>query len=171
LVDQLADLMGQGWAIPFTPYTAVRGAEMEQLIARMRINVPSAIREGERTVAEREQILAAARAEAEKIVTEARQQAMALVSERSLVQTAQQEADRIVEEGKELARRRSAEADAYAVQVLEELSQHLQTVIRQVDNGIQVMQNGAPQAAAQAPAKAARPRTKPKQSGNEAGGF
>jgi cell division septum initiation protein DivIVA len=167
----LADLVAQGWTPPFTTYRVLQGEEVEQLIARLRISVPSAIREGERTVAEREQILAAARAEAERIVAEARQQAMALVSERSLVQTAQQEADRIVDEGKELARRRSAEADAYAVQVLQELSQHLQSVMRQVDNGIQVMQDGAP-AAGQPPAKpAARPRAKPKQTGNVADGF
>ena len=81
----------------------------------MRINVPSSIRESERTVAERDRIIAAANNEAERIVQQARQEAMDILSERSLVTTAHQEAGRIVDEGKEIARQLIREADRYAV--------------------------------------------------------
>ena len=54
----------------------------------MRINVPSSIRESERTVAERDRIIAAANTEAERIVQQARQDAIDILSERSLVTTA-----------------------------------------------------------------------------------
>ncbi len=110
----------------------------------MRINVPSSIRESERTVAERDHILAEAKGEAERIVQQAKQQAMEMLSERALVATAQHEAERIVEESKEIARRRAEEADIYAIQVLQDLSQRLQTFVQQVENGILLMQEGQP---------------------------
>ncbi|RIK43501.1 MAG: hypothetical protein DCC55_05470 [Chloroflexi bacterium] len=118
-----------------------------QLLERMRINVPSAIMESERTLAERDLILSEARAEAERIIQDARQHAAALLSEQSLVQAAQQEAERIIEEGRAAARRRAEEADHYAMQVLEELAQKLQSISAQVDNGVQVMRNSRANAA------------------------
>lgn len=139
MVDQLADLVHQGWQIPLTPYRVVRGREVAQLIERMRINVPSSIRESERTLAERDRILANAKTEAERILEETRAQAMEMVSERSLLDTARAESQRIVEESKELARRRSEEADQYAIQTLVALQEQLQAVMRQVENGIQIM--------------------------------
>ena len=142
LVDQLADLLHQGWQIPFTPFRAVRAREVAQLIERMRINVPSSIRESERTLAERDRIVADAKAEANRIVDEARARAMEIVSERALLDTARAEAQRIVDESKEIARRRAEEADQYAVQTLRALQEQLEVVARQVDNGIQVMIEG-----------------------------
>jgi vacuolar-type H+-ATPase subunit H len=118
----------------------IRSQDFEQVIERMRINVPSSIRESERTVAERDRIIAEAKGEAERIVQQARQEAVDILSERSLITTAQQEAGRIVDEGKEIARQRIREADRYAVHALHELSDHLQAVMREVENGIEIMQ-------------------------------
>lgn len=118
--------------------------ELTQLLERLRISVPSSIRDSERTLAERDRILADARAEATRTVAEAKQQAMEIVSQQALVVTARQEADRIVAEGKRLARQRAEEADRYAVDVLRELSQRLQGIMQQVNNGIDVMSTGDP---------------------------
>ncbi len=142
LIDQLHELVNQGIPIPFSAYRLVRAREVEQLLERMRINVPSSIRESERTLSERDRIIADARAEADRILTEARQQAMEMVSERNLLATAQLEAERIIEEGKQIARRRTSEADQYAVQVLQELAQHLNMLEQQVNNGISLLQPG-----------------------------
>ncbi len=92
----------------------MRARDVEQLLERMRITVPSSIRESERTLAERDRIMNEARLEA----------------------------DRIIMEGKEIARRRTEEADTYAVQVLQDLSQQLRTLMQQVANGIDLMQGG-----------------------------
>lgn len=139
LVDQLADLVHRGWQIPFTKYRAVRGREVDQLIERMRINVPSSIRESERTLAERDRILAEAKAQADRIVEEAKRQAIEMVSERALLDTARQEMQRIIDEGQVDALRRVDEADKYAVGVLLGLQDELQKLTQQVDNGIMVM--------------------------------
>jgi hypothetical protein len=151
-------MLSQSWQVPFSPYRLVRAREMEQLIERMRINVPSSIRESEKTLQERDKILAEARQEADRAIQQARQQAMEMLSERSLLATAQTEAERIVDDSRELARRRAEEADAYTLQVLQELAQRLHSVLQQVENGIQVMQENRPQPSAPAgqPRKAPR---------------
>jgi hypothetical protein len=155
-------MLSQGWQVPFSPYRMVRAREIEQLVERMRINVPSSIRESERTLGERDRIMAEARAEAERIIQQAKQQAMEMLSERSLVATAQSEAERIIAESRELARRRTEEADFYAVQVLQDLAHRLQTMMQQVNNGIQLMQDQRAQAAEPPPAeRRARPAANP----------
>lgn len=137
-------MLSQGWQVPFSPYRLVRAREMEQLIERMRINVPSSIRESERTLQERDRIMAEARAEAERLIQQARNQAMEMLSERSLVATAQAEAERIVEESREIARQRAEQADLYTLQVLQDLAQRLHAILQQVENGIQLMQENRP---------------------------
>ena len=141
MIDQLTETLNRGWRIPLTGLSVIDSSVVTHLLERMRINVPSAIMESERTLAERDLLINEARAEAERILQDARQHAAALLSEQALVQAAQQEAERIVEEGRAAARRRAEEADHYAMQVLEDLAQKLQHISAQVENGVQVMQN------------------------------
>ena len=141
IVDQLADLLEQGKTIPLTPYRVIDGEEFGQLLERMRINVPSSIRESERTLAERDNILAEAEEEAAQILEEARQRARELLSGDSMVIAARQEADRILEESRLLAKRRPDEADEYATNVLQDLAEKLRIISQQVDNGIRMLQS------------------------------
>jgi hypothetical protein len=135
----LADCLSRGWRIPLSAFSVVNANEAAHLLERMRINVPSAIMESERTLSERDLILQDARTEAERILQQARQRVAELLSDQAVVVAAQQEADRIIEAGQLGARRRAEEADQYAMQVLEELAQKLQTITKQIDNGVQVM--------------------------------
>jgi vacuolar-type H+-ATPase subunit H len=116
--------------------------EFSQLIERMRINVPSSIMESERTLAERDRILADAHAEYERIIQQARQKAMETLRDDAIVIAAHQEAERIIEDSRIAAQHRAEEADRYAVQVLEDLAQKLQVITKQVDNGVQLMRTG-----------------------------
>lgn len=139
LVDQLAAMLHQGRDVPLSKYRMVDAEEFGKVIERIRISVPSSIRESERTLAERDNILAEARREAEHIVQQARQHAMDLAQKESVTVLAKQESERIIAESKRLAQQRADEADQYAAQVLQELSSKLKAITRQVDNGIQVM--------------------------------
>ena len=130
-----------------SPYRIVNADEFARLIEHMRISVPSSIRESERTLAERDQILHDARVEAEQIIQQARERAREILSEDALVQAAQREADRIVHKGQEEAQRHAQAADAYATSVLEELAEKLQVISKQVDNGIRMLQENSPTAA------------------------
>lgn len=140
LVDQLAAMLQQGRDVPLSRYRMVDAEEFGKLLERIRISVPSSIRESERTLAERDTILANANAEAERIVQQAKQHAMELAREESIVAMAQQESARILEESHQLAQQRVREADEYATHVLQDLSKKLKSITRQVDNGIEVME-------------------------------
>lgn len=140
LVDQLIELIHQGRQIPFTSYRVVRGREVDQLLERMRINVPSSIRESERTLAERDRILAEAKLDADQIVEDARRHAMEIISERSLLETARRESQRIIDEGRADARRRVDEVDRYTIGALHGLREELRALMYQVDSGLAMMQ-------------------------------
>lgn len=139
LVDQMTDLLNEGREVPLSRYRMVDSEEFSQMLERMRISVPSSIRESERTLVERDNILARARAEADQIIQEARDIAGEMLGENSLVVMARQEAHRIVEDGQEIARQRTSEADSYATQVLQELHEKLASISGQVENGIAMM--------------------------------
>ena len=141
LIDQLADALNRGRPIPLSSLRVIDANEFAQLIERMRISVPSSIMESERTLAQRDHILAEAQAEAERMIQQAKQRAMEIISQDALMQTARKEADRILDESRGAAQRRAAEADRYDVQVLADLAHKLQVTMKQVDNGIQLMKN------------------------------
>ena len=99
-----------------------------------------AIRESERTVADRDRILAEAKAEADQIVEDARRRVMQALNERSLLEQARYESQRIVDQGHTDARRRVEEADRYTIGVLHSLREELRALIHQVDSGLTVME-------------------------------
>jgi len=136
-------LLEQSRSIPLSSQRIVNADEFSQLIERMRISVPSSIRESERTLAERDAIIADAHAEAQKVIEQANQRAREILSDNSLVQAAQREADRIIFDSREQASHHAKEADRYATGVLEELAEKLNIVSRQVENGIRMLQDSA----------------------------
>jgi hypothetical protein len=139
IIDQLADKLNSSPKVPLSSQRLVDANEFAQLLERLRISVPSSIMESERTLAERDRIIADAEAEARRMLAQAKQRAAEMVSSESLVVLARKEAERVVEESKLAARRRTEEADAYAVQVLEDLAAKLAVIAKQVDNGLQIM--------------------------------
>lgn len=138
----MADAFNRGRQIPLSALRVVDANEVIQLIERMRINVPSSIMESERTLAERDRILADAHAEYERIIQQARQRALEVMSDDALVHAARQEAERILAESRAASHRRAEEADRYAIGVLEDLAQKLQVITKQVENGVQLMRTG-----------------------------
>ncbi len=150
----MVDSLNRGVHIPLTSYIVIDANEFMQLLERMRINVPSSIMEGERTLAERDRILDSALREAEQLVQQARQRANELLSDQAIVLAARQEAERLIEDARSVAQRRAEEADQYAVKVLEDLAQKLQTINRQVDNGVQMMKHNRLPALAEVPGSA-----------------
>ncbi len=134
-------MLERGRPIPLSSLRVIDANEFAQLIERMRISVPSSIMESERTLAERDHILAEAYSEAERIIQQAKQRAMEIVHQDQIVATARNEAERILQESRNAAQRRGQEADRYAIDVLGDLAQKLQIMTKQVDNGIQMMKS------------------------------
>lgn len=139
LVDQLSEMLNQGKEVPLSRYRMVDAAAFAQMLERMRISVPSSVRESEKTLAERDKILAEARAEAEQILADAKMRSQSMLKDDQLIAVANREAEQIIEDGRRAARQQMAEADDYAIQVLKELSERLKGINHQVDNGIRIL--------------------------------
>ena len=139
MIDQIADKLNNSAKVPLSSQRIVDANELGQLIERLRISVPSSIMESERTLAERERILADADAEAKRIIGQAKQRASEILSTDALVVMARKEATRMVEDAQATSRQRTEEADFYATQVLEDLAAKLTLISKQVDNGLQMM--------------------------------
>lgn len=157
IIDQLADKLNNSPKLPLSSNRIVDAAEIGQLLERLRISVPSSIMESERTLQERDRILAEAENEGKRIIAQARQRATEILSADALVAMARKEYERIVEDGRTAARQRAEEADAYAAQVLEELAAKLGQLGKQVDNGLQVMRNRRQMERREMPASAPAP--------------
>ena len=143
IVDKLEELLEQGRPVPLSPLRMINADEFGQLLEHLRINVPSSIRESERMLAERDAILADARAEAAQIVAKAQGQAREILSDNALLQAAQLEANNVMEESRLIARQRTMEADHYATNVLEQLADKLDVISQQVNNGLRMMKENA----------------------------
>ena len=146
LVDQLEQTLNRGWRVPFSPSLIVNSEECLRLIDQMRISIPSAIKESERMITERDRILSDAQARAEQIVAHAEQQAIQIVSEDAITDRAREEAERIIAHGHAEAIRLVDEAEVYALDVLYRLRDKLNNSLHQAENGIQAIEaSQAPQ--------------------------
>ncbi|MBX3000666.1 MAG: hypothetical protein KF893_19250 [Caldilineaceae bacterium] len=151
LVDQLEQVLNRGWRVPFTASLVVNEEECLRLIDQMRISVPSAIKESERMIGERDRIMAEARTRAEGILDQAEDEAMRMVSQHFLVQEARREAEQIVNMGEQEAMRLIQEAEDYALNVLRELAEKLGSSLRQAENGIRTIEESRAEASSAEP--------------------
>lgn len=140
LVDQLEQVLNRGWRMPLTSSLVINEEECLRLIDQMRISVPSAIKESERMISERDRIMAEARSRAETMLDQAEEEAMKLVSQHFVTQEAHREADRIVAAGRQDAMRMVQEAEDYALNVLRDLVGKLGSSVRQAENGIEAIE-------------------------------
>ena len=146
LVDQLEQTLNRGWRVPLAPSLIVNSEECLRLIDQMRISIPSAIKESERMITERDRIISDAQARAEQIIAHAEQQAIQVVSEDAITERAREEAERIIAHGHAEAIRLVDEAEVYALDVLYRLRDKLNNSLHQAENGIQAIEaSQAPQ--------------------------
>lgn len=132
-------MLEQSRRVPMSSSRMVDYAQFKQAIERLRVGVPNSIIEGERTLQERDQILAAAEGEAQRMLEQTQRRINEMVSNDALVHASRQEADRIVRNAQEMAKSRRDEADRYAARVLEELAEKLAVISKQVDNGLDLL--------------------------------
>ncbi|HRJ41506.1 MAG: ATP synthase F0 subunit B [Caldilineaceae bacterium] len=151
LVDQLEQVLNRGYRLPLSASLVVSEEECLRLIDQMRISVPSAIKESERMVAERDRILQEAHSQAESIIEQARQHALEMIRQDAVTEQARGEAERILARSQEQAQQvvvRSQDeasaliidAEEYTLDVLQQLIGHLSGALQQVRNGVQTLE-------------------------------
>jgi cell division septum initiation protein DivIVA len=136
LLDQLEEVLGAGSRVPLTSRTLVDEPEILDIIDQIRLSIPEEIKAAKRLTDERDQVLADARAEADRILLDADAQVAERLGEHHMVRAAEARAgdiqDRALQQAAEIRR----EADAYAHRVLLKLRDQIGQIESTVDRGI-----------------------------------
>lgn len=139
LINQLENVVSQGKRVPLSQSIMVDEEAVRRVIDQMRVSVPDIIKQAERTLGERDRIIAQANEEASRIVQLAREQATDMMEHHELVETARQRANEIITEAERDAGVVRADADRYIVNTLGGLAEQLTRIKREVENGIHAL--------------------------------
>jgi cell division septum initiation protein DivIVA len=139
LLDQLEEVITTGSTLPFTNRKVVDEHEILDILDQIRMSIPEELKAARRVSQERDQVLADARAEADRMMRDAEEHAAGRLSEHSLVRTAESRASEIEEQAIRDAQQVRHEAEAYAYRVLERLHDQINQVGQTVERGLREM--------------------------------
>jgi len=140
LLDQLEEVLGGGSHLPLTSRTLVDEQEILDILDQIRVAIPDEIKAARRLTQDRDQVLADARAEADRLVKEADAHVAARVADHHLVRAAEGRAAEIEERALEEADRMRRETDAYIYRVMQKLREQVQQVSSAVERGLQELE-------------------------------
>lgn len=132
LLDRLEELVGVGRRMPFSTRVMVEEEEFLALLDQVRAAVPREIRQAQRVVEERAEIITSAQQEAAKILDMARNQAEYLVSEQGVLNEARQRGEEYLRQIEQEQRRTMGQIDAYALQQIGRAEEAIQDGLTQV---------------------------------------
>ncbi|MBS1252287.1 MAG: hypothetical protein MAG451_01325 [Anaerolineales bacterium] len=142
LTDQLESLRDRGVQVPFTKMVLIDEERFLRLINQLRISVPKEVQEAKQIQQERDRVIAQAQERAQNITALAEQQAKEMVDEHGIARRAEGRERALLEHAHEEAEAIRAEADAYALRVMEELEEQLKSFQGTIHNGIQLLREG-----------------------------
>jgi len=143
LLDQLEEVLGAGSHLPLTSRTLVDEQEILDILDQIRVSIPDEIKAARRVTQEREQVLADARAEADRLLRAADARVADRLADHHLVRAAESRAADIEERAHEEAERMRRETDAYAQRVLEKLREQISQVASSVERGLQELEGNS----------------------------
>ncbi len=141
LINELNDMISDGRPMPMTSSVLVDKERSLDVLAKMRINVPSAIKEGERMILERDRIIAEARSHAEDILAQANEKAKELVSQEEIMRQAKTEQEEVLEQTRQQVAHMRFDAEQYQLNVLRDLSQLMHRILNEVEMGVSELEN------------------------------
>jgi len=140
LVDRLEQVLNESYRFPLSTYLFVNEDRVFNIIDQMRVAIPEEVKRANRIEAEKERILAQAKEEAERIRGLAKQEASELVKRDTVMSSAQQRSDNILERARRDAQALRDDADVYVVEVLSRLEEELLRSLSVVRNGLHKVQ-------------------------------
>lgn len=126
LLEQIEDLVREGRKVPFSSMVMVEEEDVLALLHQVRSAVPREIRDAQRVVDDRSDIINAAQQEAAKILDHARSQAEYIVSEQGVLNEARQRGEEFLRQVEQEKRRTMGQIDEYALKQLSEVEAAVQ---------------------------------------------
>jgi F0F1-type ATP synthase membrane subunit b/b' len=121
--------------VPFSTSAMVNRKDLVERLEELRDNIPLEIKRAAHVVADRHDVLAQSREEAEAIIRRARIERDEMLSRTEIVRTAQEEADRIIEDAKAHAQEIRMQAEDYVDAKLANFEIVLQKILAAVARG------------------------------------
>ncbi len=125
---------------------AVNEAEVRNHLTQLREAIPDEVLQARKIVLERESIIDTARQEAQRMIAAAQVKAEQFATEHRLVQDARQQAENIARRAKRDAIGLRADADEYVFNSLSQLQAELNRLLHVVENGLQKLEADREQA-------------------------
>jgi len=143
LVDKLEDLVAEGKKVPLTSSVMVNEQKIYDIIDEIRASFPDEIKQARWIVKERQEMLDEAEKEANKLVEEAREKAEAMAAETEVVRLAEDQANRLVDDARNKEREIRLGAEDYADEMLANLEVNLGKLLTAVQRGRDRLQGKA----------------------------
>ena len=140
LINQLESVVNQAKRVPLSQSIIVDEESLRRVIDQMRVSVPDIIKQAERTLGERDRIIAQANEEAARIVQMGREQATDMIEHHELVEDARRRANDILVGADQETAGMRAEADRYALNSLAGLAEQVARIDREIKNGMAALQ-------------------------------
>ncbi len=131
LVNRLDNLIASSRKMPLVDQLLVKEADIRSIIHEMRIAIPDEIKQARRIIQDKERILGQARAESERAL-----------KREGLLRSAEERSQEILRLADEKAEQIKVEADAYVVETLRALRDHLATIEMDIGRSILSIEKG-----------------------------
>lgn len=131
-IQQLEELVRDAKSMPLSSSALLNRDEVLELITQMKDSLPDEIKQARWIVKDREELLAKARRDTEAMVEAAREEQLRMASHEAVVQRAQEEAGRIMQEASEDGRRLRLDSEDYVDAKLAQLEGALQRILEDV---------------------------------------
>ncbi|MDR2108476.1 MAG: ATPase [Coriobacteriales bacterium] len=133
LIEELADLIEDGKpALGNRDRRSIEIGPALDIIEEIRHSFPAEFGQARQIVREQQGILGDAEAEANRIIEDARSQALIVASEQEIVRIAQQQAENVLADAREMEREMRAGAEDYADTVFS----HIENTISQINENV-----------------------------------
>ncbi len=143
-IDRLEHLVAHSRRIPLTRTVAIDEAEALELIDQVRLSLPEAIKQARWTLQEQQRLLQEAQAEAARMTSQASERALTLIGQHELVKRAERQGETFLREATQRAEDVKRGADAYALEVMQQLEAQLLRTAATLKKGIEALRGPAP---------------------------
>ena len=139
-VDRLENIVRESRTLPLSRKLLLDEEKLIDIIDQMRVSVPDVVKQAQKVTAERDRQLAQAQEEAERIKQLAKAESQMILEKDQITKDAHAGAKAIVDDAHRQSAKIYADADKYVIDKFSLMERHLLSIVKQVRNGIQVLQ-------------------------------
>jgi len=153
LVDRLENLIASSRRMPLVNQIILKETDILPIIEQMRTSIPDEVKQARRVVQDKERILAQAQADASNLLARASEESERAINREGLLRSAEErskkllwqaeeQANELIRQAEEHAEHLKMDADAYVMETLRNIREHLTGVETEVSRTILSIERG-----------------------------